>query len=320
MTKLSIAISCFKPSHKSIININNIYNVLKNNTSIELSYFLNGKCNNEHEKQLINFFHNNKQENFFLNYEDENIGVGMGVWSAINFSNGEHIFLLGDDDIIQKECIEYILDKILKNDFDIGHQYLIDKSYSDSLELEKILNKSDRNYQYLLAEVGFRSGALPGFIFKKCLFEDATSWKDKLYPWIELVFHPKVNSIALLSPKVKIEVDNGPDIKDRFTDRVPRGSDYGFLERISYSKLSKSKTVIYAYNSFCYLWIIKLSKMIFNFSMEKYKSLMHSINIKCSISQYFGNIIEGKLYIFVVLLENPNIFRQVLRTYFLRRL
>ena len=315
MIDLSIAITCFKPSKKSIENILIILDVINERRDVSLSYFLNGKSGNEYEAQLLDIFNNNTTDRCLFNCIDKNIGVGMGVAAAISYSNGRYVMLLGDDDLINKDCILYILNKSHELSFDIAHQYLIDSKYTDSSKIEKFAELNEINYSSLLAEIGFRSGALPGFIFKRELFDDAPHWKDKLYPWIEIVFSSSISSIALLSPSKMIEIDDGPGLKDRFKDRVPRGDDYGFLERLSYGDLAKSKSLKVAYDSYCYLWIIKISKSILLFSDSKYKSLMKANKIKFFFSQYFGKILSTKVYIILILLENPKILLQVATKY-----
>lgn len=316
MIDLCIAISCYRPSKKSIDNIEIILGVIKGRDDVSISYFLNGKSDNHFEHQLLDIFDKNTSDKCLFNYVDHNIGVGMGVASAISYSDGHYVLLLGDDDLINKDCILYILNKSKELSFDVGHQYLKDSTYVDSNANEKFAKFSDRNYSALLAEIGFRSGALPGFIFKRELFKNASHWKDKLYPWIEIVFNDNVNSVVLLSPSEMIEIDEGPEVNERFKDRVPRGDDYGFLERLSYGDLAKSFFLKASYNSYCYLWIIKISKSIMFFSDSKYKKLMIANTINFSISQYTGKIFGIKTYIILILLENPKILFQVLVKYF----
>ncbi len=318
MIKLSLAISCYKPSKKSIENVEEILSALKDDEEIELSYFLNGLSNNKYEDKLIETLKNNNSRNIIFKHKNVNIGVGNGVKFAIDSSNGRHVLLLGDDDLIKRETIYFLKNKSSELDFDIAHQYLQDSTYKDSSYLEKVVSKNNYKYYRLLAEIGFRSGALPGFMFRKSLIEKSESWQDKLYPWIKLVFHPEVSIVALLKPPTMIKIDKGPDINNRFSDRVPRGHDYGFVERISYSKNTDILSFRTFYNSLCYLWIIKLSKEILSFSKEKYENLMKKNNINFFISKYIGKIVGTKTYIIFVLFENPKIMLGLIYTYFKR--
>lgn len=318
MIKLSIAVSCYKPSRKSIENVEVILSSLKDDEEIELSYLLNGTCGNKYENKLIELLENSRLENIIFNYKNINIGVGNGVKLAIDSSRGRYILLLGDDDLIEKETIFFLKKKSIELNFDIAHQFLQDATYKDSSYSERALSRNDNKYFQLLAEIGFRSGALPGFMFKKSLIDKSESWNDKLYPWIKLIFHQKVAIIALIKPPSMIKIDKGPDIKDRFNDRVPRGHDYGFVERISYSENTDILSLKIFYNSLCYLWIIKLSKEILSFSKERYVNLMNKNKINFFISKYIGKIVNNKIYIIFVLIENPKIMLGLIYTYFKR--
>ena len=275
---LSLIVSCYLPSETSVQVAQELSKILGSYPEeLELVYLWNG-ITDEHAKirheitSCLGYHQNCKIIDRY-----ENVGVGEGYKILCDEAVGRYIYCLTDDDLISLGNITEIIFLLRSNEnIAVAHQLLDDENYRESIIFTEVFNTKSPEHHITLAYVGYRMGALPGTIFSKDIYDrEERLWSKKLYPWIEIAFSSDVREYAIFNPENKIKVNPGAPVHLRFNDRVTRGFDYGYNERLKYIEHCHP-TVKEVYQYLLIRWIGNIFRKLKNHDRElAYKMLDH---------------------------------------------
>jgi len=260
---ISICISCYRPTQKSVLNFRRVLDVLRLHKGlVECRYLINGTMGSECEEKILALSKKNNSPEMHLRELQENIGIGAAYQLLAQNSICKYVMFTGDDDLVSVEHISESIDFLLQNNaVDIVHQFLDDQGYSENVAYSGLCDINHPLFRVFQAYLGYRFGALPGCIFRQSLIGETIDWTGKLYPWVQLVFSKEVSVIGVQNLKNRITVDPGPPPSQRFNDKVVRGLDYGLNERLQYV-CSENVLTASVYYFLLFGWFRKVNKLI----------------------------------------------------------
>ena len=311
---IEISITCFRPSERTLVNINEIFSSMEKIDSLKFSFFLNGLEGSKYETKVIELFKNSKLKNIFFDSSEQNLGVGLGVYKCTSKQIADYTMYLSDDDLINFSLIQKLTNNLSYYRPDIFHQILDDKYTIDQRQSSIIISNDSPDYERYLSEVAFRSGALPGFGFKQSIcheFLSINNFKKKIYPWILFTTSNLIYKVAIFNLDEQIKVSPGAKTEERFRDRVPRDIDYGYIERVSYSEKFNCTTKIF-YEYYCFGWIRSVYQELYSVDRIAAKNLRFILGkSKWLLNKKINFRLAGLLHI-IVCTSFTNIFKSII--------
>lgn len=139
---LSMSLDCFRKQLSSI-------------DLSEIELFVSDNCSDDDTPQVVQSF---IEQGLPITYNrnTENIGAAGNFIKCMQWASGKYIWLLGDDDLIEDDAINYLLEKICKYDYGLIHIHQFKDIESECVEY----NNLDSFYNKISYWLTFMSGSI----------------------------------------------------------------------------------------------------------------------------------------------------------------
>lgn len=112
MIKLSICIPTYNRVNKLLLLLESIEKQIKNSFEAEVEIVISDNASSDTtENKVLEFIEKNKHIKINYNKNIKNMGIDFNIRNVIEKSQGEYVWLLGDDELLKEKAIE----KLLKN-------------------------------------------------------------------------------------------------------------------------------------------------------------------------------------------------------------